>query len=465
MIGGFSRIFGLASVVLVSAATACVAKDEGAAVTCRGDQSETLTVQLSDAPRQIVFEGANLRGGLVLSGSGAVELVLRAGTTNACSRISADKANVRISGEGVLVLEGSDTLMTVADLTVSDGVVNVKSTGASASEATVVKVLGSFRQTGGELNLDLGVRESKRLHGISLINKAPSRFEVTGGRITAIVGGVKSAAFHGEKGSVDFKFSGADLSVSAVLRGSEARLVETSGKQVYEGGKYSVTMPRNFAEAVKPRVFKADKSIRIKDGRFSVNAPGEGAEIFSSDDSVVIDGGSFGLVADDDCISAVNNITVNGGYLYALSLNDDVLDSNGDIVVNGGTILAFTTAKGHEAFDVDPMKTSAGTNPHRLTVNGGVIFATGGKDSDWPSEIVKGKGVDVWTGTNLKTFSYSGRVMTLKSDDGKRYSARLPWFKGKSCSILAACPAAVCEPEITNEAEVLETPSPVPLVD
>ena len=423
----------------------------GDAVTFTGAFDEAQTLPSGKASCRVVLEGAEFRGGIRVPEGMTADFVASAGTTNVFSRISAEKANVRFVGAGLVVLEGPDTLMTVADLTLSSGALKVRSTGCSAGEARLVAVLGSYLQSGGFLELDLGQSDQCRVHGIALLNKAPCHAEIAGGEVKATVAGVRSSAFRGEKGSVDFVFKGDALRMTAMLCGNEARLVDTAGKQTYAGGTYEVKMPHDFGRYAKPRVFKADERIKVKGGDFDVNVPGPGAEVFSSDDAIVVDGGTLRLVADDDCFSAVNNITVNGGLLRLVSLNDDVLDSNGDIVVNGGTIVAYTAAKGHEAFDVDPMKTSEGTNPHRLTVNGGTIFATGGKDSDWPAEIVKGQGVVVYAQAGLASSAFSGRYLTLPVANGVGATARLPLFRGRNCAILATCPGFTGEPVTADD--------------
>lgn len=212
------------------------------------------------------------------------------------------------------------------------------------------------------------------------------------------------------------------------------KVVEVKNDLALECASLDCVMPASIKAEV--RVIQANR-IRLQNSRAKVNASSAGSEIFSADDSIMIGGGEMQLVADDDCFSAMNNITVNGGYIHATSLSDDVFDSNGDIVINDGTILAFSTAKGHEGFDVDPMKTESGNRPHQLTVNGGTIIATGGKKSDWPSQIIAAPGLKVSARTKLDSSAYSEKPLSILPNAGLiSIKASFPRFPDDKCSIL-----------------------------
>ena len=405
----------------------------------------------------VIFDNANVNGKLVLANDIRVALVLSNDTVNTIKTIEGPGAHLRLAGaDGELKLEGAGTLVSVSNLVVKSGTLSVKTTEIAAEDVgnktKVIEVLGHVKQTGGVIDVDIGLESEDQICGIYLKNKDLKDSkdnnlgiiyaEFSGGEFRATVGGTKSAAIFVNKGSVDTKFIG-EFEADVTLVGPQARFVSSAGDIKLQGGEITVAGEESATDA---RVFKSDKKINIKGGEYWINAVGQGSEIFSSSindedpktSSITITDGRFHLVAADDCFSADNLIQIDGGLVYAKSLYDDVFDSNGDMIVNGGTILAYATAEGHEAFDVEPYLT-ASYGSSTFTVNGGVIFATGGRNAAWPAKTGVPAGKQVFTGTGLAASDYSEKYLSLAGSGDVTYTAKLPAMSG-TCAVFATCP-------------------------
>ena len=322
----------------------------------------------------VVLDGATVPG-LTLQGAG--EFTILASNENKVASLSASAAKVTVEGDGALRFEGANTLVSVLDLTVKSGTFAVRSTGVSATKTPVVNVLGSVKQTGGVIDVDLDVATDLQIYGIYVANKDMTA-EFSGGTFTAKVGGKKSAAVYGEKGSVDPTFSG-DVNVVAALTGPEARFVNAEGNVKLKGGTFNVTMSDDCASLTNARVFKATKDVKISGGTFAVKVPAALSEIFSSDREIVVSGGVLSLESADDCFSATGNITISGGIVQAVSTAGDAIDSNGSVTISGGQVFAFTCSADHDAIDVDPILTEESSTTHEITIlDGATVVAVGG---------------------------------------------------------------------------------------
>ena len=322
----------------------------------------------------VVLDGATVPG-ITLQGAG--EFMILASNENKVASLSASAAKVTVEGDGALRFEGANTLVSVLNLTVKSGTFAVKSTGVSATKTPVVNVLGSVKQTGGVIDVDLDVATDLQIYGIYVANKDMTA-EFSGGTFTAKVGGKKSAAVYGEKGSVDPTFSG-DVNVVAALTGPEARFVNAEGNVKLKGGTFAVTMPDDYASLTNVRVFKATKDVKISGGTFAIKVPAALSEIFSSDREIVVSGGVLSLESADDCFSATGNITISGGIVQAVSTAGDAIDSNGSVTISGGQVFAFTCSADHDAIDVDPILTEESSTTHEITIlDGATVVAVGG---------------------------------------------------------------------------------------
>ena len=415
----------------------------------------------------VIFDNASVNGRLILANDIRVALVLSNDTVNTIKTIEGPGAHLRLAGaDGELKLEGAGTLVSVSNLVVKSGTLSVRTTSIAAADegnkTKVIEVLGHVKQTGGVIDVDIGLETTNQIYGIYLKNKDLKDksgdnlgiiyAEFSGGEFKATVGGTKSAAIYVNKGSVDTKFED-DFSANVTLVGPEPRFVNSAGDIKFRNGSFAVT---GTVDAVSARVFKTNKKISVTDGLFQIEVTGGGSEIFSTSidpedpktSSVTFAGGTFELSADDDCVSADTLIQIDGGLFYAVSAANDVFDSNGNMTINGGTIMAYALADGHETFDVDA---EASGNHGTLTVNGGTIFATGGADAKWPVKVVSGTGVVLLMEEGLYADGYSGKYLSLAGSGSVTYTAKLPAMSG-NCAIFATCPGFGGTPTLSGAA-------------
>lgn len=137
----------------------------------------------------------------------------------------------------------------------------------------------------------------------------------------------------------------------------------------------------------------ADVLLHIKGGNILITESYEGLE----SKAVVIDGGMLDITARDDAINAADgtassggrgfgsqnqegvSVTINGGIITATG-GTDAIDSNGDIVINGGevnlTSVSGSGRGGNLALD------ASGTYTH----NGGTVITNDGSDTGNPRQ-------------------------------------------------------------------------------
>ena len=447
-----------------------------------GDYTGDQVIAPTGAVCVLVFEGANIDGRLVLPDGVKAYLCPTNGSENAVKGIVGPNSSLTLKDfdglNGSVSITGADTLVTISNLVVKSGTLDITSAGVSQTKTPIVNVLGHVKQDGGVVNLSTeDVDDTLQAYGIYVANKDPKGAdgkklkivyaEFAGGEFNATVGGWKSAALYINKGSAEATF-GTGSTNNVALVGPEARFVNASGDLNLKGGEFLVRMPDDCTSLTNARVFKSDKAIKIKGGHYDVSVPGPGSEIFSvnynkeDESAITIDGGTFELVSDDDCFNSDFHIVVNDGLFYAVSLNNDVFDSNGDMEVNGGTIMAYATAAGHEAFDVEPVLTADYGVEHKLCINGGTIFATGGKNAAWPVNTVAGEGVNLYGATGIAADAIARKYASIKGvqtvgDAGVSCvvtsTAKLPAFPGSNGALLLTCPGMSAETQPAFGAE------------
>lgn len=299
--------------------------------------------------------------------------------------------DITISGEGVYVLSGEATDVTVIIEATEDAKVQIVLDGITITNldapAIYVKtadkvfvtttdsensleVTGTFTAD-GETNLDSVIfsKSDLTLNGVGTL-------EIT------------SAAGNGITSKDDLKVTGGTYVISAETDGLEAN----DGIAIYDGS-FSITSGKdgihseneddtslgyiyiaggNFTINSGDDGIQGTTVVKIDSGSITIKAPTEGIE----GTYIIFNGGTIDLYATDDGINATAKssyydvvIEVNGGDITVEvgSGDTDAFDANGSIYVNGGTINITAPTS---SFDYDA---TAELNGGTVTVNGEVV--------------------------------------------------------------------------------------------
>ena len=403
-----------------------------------GVYSEPVTIVESG---DYTLSNATFSAGLVL-GSGVYVLKNVTGTVNRASSVAAT-GTIVFKQKGTFELKGTgtDPLMTVNNLFVSNGVFQVDY-ATSTAKAMAVKVNGSFAvEDKGTVDVTIGGTQN---YGIYLANKDQFCRIGGGGTFLATVNGTKCAALYGNKGSVDADVAN-DSTVTATLVGAEARLFNFAGDIKLKGGDVTVT-----GTSVSNKVFKSDKSITVKRGaRVNVDVRGDWSEAFSCADTFEMEGGHVEVVSSDDCVGAETNVVITGGKFYGYSLKNDVFDTNhGDITIDDGLVLAYTTAQEPTA---TPGKTVGSfgfdVNGYQVNINGGTVVAIGGdnlKGNHFPS--FAGSQV-LFIDEEAAVTKYSGKYVSYEVN-GTNTTVGLPAITSTKCTLVFSVPNMALNPSV-----------------
>ncbi len=173
------------------------------------------------------------------------------------------------------------------------------------------------------------------------------------------------------------------------ISNSDVRVITTGGEYVY--GSLNT----------QAKGIKADGAITVNSGTVWVRTTGgNGSEGITSKTTLTINGGEVCVNSYGDCISASNNITINGGNVYCYSDENDGMDSNGTLTITGGVIV--TSGSSSES-GIDSQST--------LKITGGTLIGIGG-DTSTPATSSTQRSV-IYTGSGN-----GGYLLTIEADDG-----------------------------------------------
>ena len=182
--------------------------------------------------------------------------------------------------------------------------------------------------------------------------------------------GVKADGLTIASGELYLKSTGAGgkgISVDGdlAINGGTVQIITSGG--VYQYGSLDT----------KPKGIKADSSFVINGGNIKVRATGakEGSEGIESKNTLAIHGGIVEVYTTDDALNATNDITIDGGYVYAYGSDNDGIDSNGTLHIGGGVVIASGTSTPESGFDCDE---------NTFAITGGIAVGIGG-DSSTPT--------------------------------------------------------------------------------
>ena len=447
---------------------------------CHGDADIVLSGRyLTDVDRTCTSNTRVLLNGvtftdctLKLRGDVTYTLVLGDGTQNVFQMLNENKECIKATKKSNLVITGTGALNLVSEKRITDeddygnklrsGVLVCNNLTVEGGDTTVtfdtaksdtscIFLKGNYLQTGGKMKVDLKKKNcTNEFHGVTFDSK-DTTFVLNGGKFNAEIAGTKSRAID-LKGSCTATFTEGE--VKAEFEGPEGRFVN-GGTIVFNGGQYVFTtnITSKLTTAYYPNnlsAVKAGSSITINGGDFEADLPLVGSEVFTTDstDGTFIDikGGTFDLVAGDDCISANGDILISGGRIRAVSVFDDALDANGGMMISGGDIRAYAT--GFETHGLDVNK------GNKLTISGGIVVATDGVDAErigsGSPEVGKVSFVQPTYYGMLPTDAYSAKYLCLEgATNGVPIvvKPRLPAFPaGRDFNLLVSVPGRSASP-------------------
>ena len=287
----------------------------------------------------------------------------------------------------------------------------------SKTDDTDDELNGQVIIKGGKLNLDITAEAAKGI-------KCDDSLSVSGGEIYITTSGngtydnddadVKGSACM--KADASITVSGGTLTLKSTGAGGKG--MSADGDINISGGTLSVTTTgqqyvyNNLDTS--PKGIKADGNVNISGGDIEVTATGgEGSEGIESKNIMTIDGGNIVVNTYDDCLNATNNITINGGRIFASASGNDGIDSNGTLTINGGLVIAMGTREPEEGFDCDQ---------NTFTITGGTLIGLGGGSST-PTSSTTTQPVTVTSVSQLN----EGRYLTLADSDGNNiFAFRMP---------------------------------------
>lgn len=265
-----------------------------------------------------------------------------------------DSGNIYITGGTVNVnttAAGAKGIKCDGDMNISGGDIAVTTSGKGTWDeddletkaASCLSCDGNMNISGGTLNLTSTGSGGKGM-------KCDGVMTISDGNITVVTSGglyfnngtTENTNYTGNTDNVSSDYYSSPKGIKAGLK------TENGNSYTYSGGMV------------------------ISGGNIKVTTSGKNGEGIESKNALEISGGEIYVNAYDDGINSAQDMTVNGGYIYAYSNNNDGMDANGNFYINGGLVYAIGSRSPEVALDAN---TEEGK---KLYINGGVIIAVNG---------------------------------------------------------------------------------------
>lgn len=333
---------------------------------------------------------------LTLNGSGSLTIEAQAGhgvvskddlvitggsyTVNAASHGMTGKDSLSIAGGTFSITSGKDGLhaentedAALGSLYLADGTYTIQAQGDAISASGALQVDGgSFQLTTGEGSASVTMSTDQMMgpgqHGPAPFEETTATTETTVEEDTTSQKGIKADGTLSIQGGTfqldtadDGLHAGGDLQITAgefhLSSGDDA--IHSDSVVQIEGGTFDIPYCYEGIEGL---------SITVDDGTFTITSYDDGLNAGGGADSSGFGGGGR---QEQFAASSDSFLTINGGTFTIVS-EGDCVDSNGDLTINGGVLNLTCNGSGNTALDCDGSYTN----------NGGEVTTNDGSESN-----------------------------------------------------------------------------------
>ena len=257
---------------------------------------------------------------------------------------------------------------------ISDGTVNITCT---ATAAKGIKCDGNMTISGGTLNLTATGSGGKGM-------KCDGVMTISDGTITVVTSG---GLYYNNGTTENTNYTGDTENVSSDYYSSPKGI--KAGVKTQSGNSYTYA-----------------GGLVISGGTITVTTSGTNGEGIESKNYLNITGGHITVNSYDDAINSAQDMTIEGGYVYAHATNNDGIDANGNCYIKGGVVYAIGASSPEVAIDVNSEEQK------KLYITGGTIIAVGGLESGASISGGTCKSASSWTASSWHAL-YNGSDLAL----------------------------------------------------
>ena len=329
-------------------------------------------------------------------------VVVTNGDPSYCTAFKTDSAFVMSGGELHVTSTGEagKGISTDGDFTITDGVIDISTSGNGATyvdstgvtdsySATCITVDGNAYVYGGRLTLRSSGTAGKALKSdLAMVIGRPGE---TGPHIDAKTTGAKF--FVKYEDSTGGGTGGGDTPPTP------------PGGNTGGGGPGGGPGGMDNADYANPKVIKAEGNLDIYSGILIISSTQDGGEGLESKATMTIHGGTINISTVDDGINAKAHLQIDGGDIQIVASGNDAIDSNGTMTITGGNVFACGTRQPEESFDCDQ---------NTFIITGGTLLGISGGGNSTPSSSSQkyaSPSCSISTGTRITTTDASGDVI------------------------------------------------------
>lgn len=227
---------------------------------------------------------------------------------------------------------------------------------------------------------------------------------------------VKATAGNGIKANDGIDVRGGVVNVEATA--NAAKGIKSDGYYTQSGGRVIAIVTGKAEYDSEERDYKgakglkADSLLTIDGGKLIiVSSGGSECEGIESKSKLVINDGEVQSFAYDDAINSSDNMSINGGSVFAYSIGNDGIDANGNLYIKGGLVYAIGSSNPELAIDAN---TEGGK---KLYVTGGTIIAIGGLEGG-ESLSQSCYATSTWSKSKWYALKYGDKTLAFQTPSG-----------------------------------------------